>query len=123
MNRIIRPVKVYKVWYDKDDNEIDRYEYGTTTYSAFGTRIGVGTLNPDGSHATFDKKTGEITSPIMTVTPTPTPTPEPATPTPTPEPTQPPETSAETTPSETSSETTTPAPPETTPSSDTQPAT
>ena len=116
-------VKVYKVWYDKDDNEIDRYEYGTTTYSAFGTRIGVGTLNPDGSHATFDKKTGEITSPIMTVTPTPTPTPEPATPTPTPEPTQPPETSAETTPSETSSETTTPAPPETTPSSDTQPAT
>ena len=85
-------IKVYKVWYDKDDNEIDRYEYQTTTYRPYGTRIAVGTLNPDGSYATFDKSTGEITSPIMTVTPTPTETPtptpaaqEPATPTPVPD--------------------------------------
>lgn len=84
-------IKVYKVWYDKDDNEIDRYEYQTTTYRPYGTRIAVGTLNPDGSYATFDKSTGEITSPIMTVTPTPTETPTPtpaqetATPTPVPD--------------------------------------
>ncbi len=84
-------IKVYKVWYDKDDNEIDRYEYQTTTYRPYGTRIAVGTLNPDGSYATFDKSTGEITSPIMTVTPTPTETPSPtpaqdtATPTPVPD--------------------------------------
>lgn len=81
-----KTVKVYKVWYDKDDNEIDRYEYQTTTYRAYGTRIAVGTLNPDGSYATFDKTTGEITSPIMTLTPTPSPTPTPAPASPTPVP-------------------------------------
>ena len=82
-------VKVYKVWYDKDGNEIDRYEYQTTTYRAYGTRIAVGTLNPDGTYATFDKTTGEITSPIMTLTPTPSPSPTPAQATPTPEPATP----------------------------------
>ncbi len=74
---------VYKIWYNANDEEIKRELYNTTTYSAYGERIGVGVLNPDGSYAKMDKSTGEITSPIMTVTPTPTdvPTPTPATPT------------------------------------------
>ena len=81
--------KAYKVWYNSDGEEIDRVYYNTTTYYAYGRRIGVGVLNPDGTYATMDKNTGEITSPIMTTTPVPTPTPEP---TATPAPTEPPET-------------------------------
>lgn len=90
--------KAYKVWYNSDGEEIDRVYYNTTTYYAYGRRIGVGVLNPDGTYATMDKNTGEITSPIMTTTPTPIPTPEPTatpvptdppTPTPEPEPTEP----------------------------------
>ncbi len=81
--------KAYKVWYDKDGNVINREEYNSTYYSPFPTRVAVGTLNPDGTYATFDKTTGEITSPIMTPTPTPSPSPVPATATPTPEPATP----------------------------------
>ena len=73
--------KAYKVWKDKDGNEISREEYNTTHYNAYGQRIAVGTLNPDGSHATFDKSTGEITSGAVSPTPTPSPTPAAATPT------------------------------------------
>ena len=75
---------VYKIWYNANDEEIKRELYNTTTYSAYGERIGVGVLNPDGTYAKMDKNTGEITSPIMTVTPTPvtdTPTPTTAAPT------------------------------------------
>ncbi len=69
--------KAYKVWYNSDGEEINRELYNETTYYPFGRRIGVGVLNPDGTYATMDKKTGEITSQIMTPTPGPTPTPEP----------------------------------------------
>ena len=108
---------VYKIWYNANDEEIRRELYNTTYYSAYGERIGVGVLNPDGTYAKMDKETGEITSPIMTVTPTPTPqitntpTPTEAPPPPTeappppteappppteaPEPTEPPETTPE----------------------------
>ena len=62
-------VRIYQVWYDKDGNEIDRIDYGTTSYRAFGERIAVGTLLPDGTYAQFDASTGEV------ITPTPTPDP------------------------------------------------
>ena len=62
-------VRIYQVWYDKDGNEIDRVEYGTTSYRSYGERIAVGTLLPDGTYAQFDASTGEV------ITPTPTPDP------------------------------------------------
>ena len=73
--------KVYKVWYNANGEEIDRVLYNTTTYYPYGRRVGVGVLNPDGTYATMDKETGEITSRIMSPTPTPTPKPEQAEPT------------------------------------------
>ena len=69
-------VKVYKVWHAADGTELSCDEYYTTSYRSYGKRIAVGTLNPDGTYATFDKSTGEITS--TTVTPTPEATPSPA---------------------------------------------
>ena len=79
--------KVYKIWQDKDGNEIKREEYDTRYYRAFGKRIAVGVLKPDGTYATIDKTTGEITSPSETPTPTVdpnlTPTPDPNVPSPT----------------------------------------
>ena len=66
----------YKIWYNAAGEEIDRVLYNTTTYYPYGKRIAVGVLNPDGTYATMDKETGEITSRIMTTTPTPTPKPE-----------------------------------------------
>jgi len=71
--------RIYKVWFDKDDKEIKREEYYTTSYKSFGTRIAVGTKNPDGTYAVLDTKTGEVSA--ATITPTPGPT-DPATPTP-----------------------------------------
>ena len=115
---------VYKIWYNANDEEIRRELYNTTYYSAYGERIGVGVLNPDGTYAKMDKNTGEITSPIMTVSPTPTPqitiTPTPTeAPPPTvepPPPTEPPETTPEPTeptePPETTPEPTEPTAPE-----------
>lgn len=112
----------YKIWYNANDEEIRRELYNTTYYSAYGERIGVGVLNPDGSYATMDKKTGEITSPIMTVTPTPTaaititPTPTEAPPPPTDAPTEAPPPPTDTPPEPTEPPETTPEPPpETTP--------
>jgi vancomycin resistance protein YoaR len=66
----------YKIWYNAAGEEIDRVLYNTTTYYPYGKRVAVGVLNPDGTYATMDKETGEITSRIMTTTPTPTPKPE-----------------------------------------------
>lgn len=100
----------YKIWYDKDGNEISYDYYNSSYYGSYGARIAVGVLRSDGSIATLDTSTGEVIDPDP-----PTPTPDPTTPTPdptTPAPTQPTETSAETTPSETPSETTTPATPD-----------
>jgi hypothetical protein len=70
--------RIYKVWFDKDDKEIKREEYYTTTYKSYGTRISVGTKNPDGTYAVLDKTTGQVSA--ATITPTPGPT-EPVTPT------------------------------------------
>lgn len=95
-----KTARAYKIWKDAEGNEISREEYNTTTYNAYGERIAIGTLNPDGTYATFDKSTGEYTSPVASPTPTagptatptppqaanPTPTTEPPPPTPTPEP-------------------------------------
>ena len=66
--------RIYKVWFDKDDKEIKREEYYTTSYKAFGTRIAVGTLNGDGTYAVLDTKTGEVTAASATPTPTANPT-------------------------------------------------
>ena len=88
--------KVYKIWQDKDGNEIKREEYDTRYYRAFGKRIAVGVLKEDGTYATIDPKTGEYTSPSETPTPTvdpnltPTTTVSPDSPTPTPDTTTPP---------------------------------
>lgn len=127
----------YKVWYNADGEEIDRVLYNTTYYAAYGKRIAVGVLKPDGTYASFNKETGEYNEPLPTVTNTPTPTPAPTTkptddtkqtqstepddpPTPTSSETEPPETTpdptTETTPEKTDPPETTPDPtPETTP--------
>ena len=66
--------RIYKVWYDADGTEIDREEYMTTSYKAYGERIEVGTLMPDGTYAQFDATTGEVITPTPTPEPTPVPT-------------------------------------------------
>ncbi len=63
--------RIYKVWFDKDGNEIKRDEYYTTTYKPYGTRIKVGVLKADGTYATINKETGDLTDPTATPTPTP----------------------------------------------------
>ena len=55
--------KSYKVWYDKNGNEIKREEYLSTIYNAQEGQIEVGVLCPDGSIATLDTETGEVTVP------------------------------------------------------------
>ena len=69
----------YKIWYNADGEEIDRVLYNTTYYSAYGKRIAVGVLKPDGTYATFNKETGEYNEPVPTSTNTPTPKPDPTT--------------------------------------------
>ena len=69
----------YKVWYDKDGNEISRDFYNSSYYNSYGARIAVGVLRSDGSIATLDTSTGEVIDPDP-----PTPTPDPTTPTPDP---------------------------------------
>ena len=74
----------YKVWYDKDGNEISKDFYNSSYYGSYGARIAVGVRRSDGSIATLDYSTGEVIDPNP---PTPTPVPGPtAPPTPTPEP-------------------------------------
>ena len=63
--------RIYKVWFDKDGNEIKREEYYTTTYKAWGPRVKVGVLKADGTYATINKETGELTDPTATPSPTP----------------------------------------------------
>ena len=67
----------YKVWYDRDGNEIDREYYNSTYYKPYGRRVAVGVVRDDGTYASIDHETGEVL---------PEPTPEPATPTPEPVP-------------------------------------
>ena len=106
--------RIYKVWFDKDDKEIKREEYYTTSYKSFGTRIAVGTKNPDGTYAVLDTKTGEVSAATITPTPTAGPT---AGPTDAPPPTSAPDTPTPATPTDpppptTPPEPTTPPPPE-----------
>ena len=65
----------YKIWYNADGEEIDRVYYNTTYYAAYGKRVAVGVLKPDGTYATFNKETGEYNEPVPTTTNTPTPKP------------------------------------------------
>lgn len=60
--------KSYKVWYDKNGNEIKREEYLSTTYSAQKGDIEVGVLCPDGSIAELDTETGEVIVPDSVMT-------------------------------------------------------
>ena len=106
----------WKVYYDKDGNEIKREEYFQSTYSMSNKEVRVGTLGPDGTIYIMDPATGKV-SPPGGVTPTPdpnAPTPDPSNPTPdpsnpTPEPTTP------------TPEPTTPTPEPTTPTPEPQP--
>lgn len=90
----------YKVWYDKDGNEIDRVYYDSTYYKPYGRRVAVGVVREDGTYASIDHSTGEVlpaptSEPVATTTPTPvpdTPTPEPDPPTTPPETPETPET-------------------------------
>ena len=66
----------YKIWYDADGNEISRDFYNSTYYNAYGRRIAVGVLKPDGTYASIDKN-GEYTEPLPSMTPSPTPSPSP----------------------------------------------
>lgn len=104
----------WKVYYDKDGNEIKRVEYFQSTYSMSNQEIRVGTLGPDGTIYIMDPATGAVTPPNGA---TPTPTPDPNAPPPsssdptTPDPTTPdPTTPDPTTPDPTTPEPTTPDP-------------
>ena len=79
----------YKIWYDADGNEISRDFYNSTYYNAYGRRIAVGVLKPDGTYASIDKN-GEYTEPLPSLTPSPSPSPSPS-PTPADNPTTAPE--------------------------------
>lgn len=62
-----KTVKTFKIWQDKDGKEIKRETITTTTYSAYGKRIAVGTKNADGTYNSVDPKTGQLKN----ATPTP----------------------------------------------------
>ena len=54
----------YKVWYDKDDNEIKREKYMESYYPRINRIVEVGILNPDGSLATLDPSTGTVSGAV-----------------------------------------------------------
>ena len=62
-----KTVKTFKIWKDKDGKEIKREAITTTTYSAYGKKIEVGTKNADGTYNSVDPKTGQLKN----ATPTP----------------------------------------------------
>lgn len=51
----------YQIWYDANGNEINRVQLANTVYSPVSAQIRVGVRNPDGSLATLNTATGEIT--------------------------------------------------------------
>ena len=78
----------YKIYYDKDGNEIKREKAYSSSYPMITKKVRVGTLAPDGETIfKLDKSTGEVTPPKGYVPPEPTDDPN-ATPTVTEEPTQ-----------------------------------
>lgn len=52
----------YKVYYDANGNEINRVRYLDSYYGKINALVEVGVLNPDGTLATLDTTTGEVTS-------------------------------------------------------------
>lgn len=60
----------WKVYYDKDGNEIKRVEYFKSTYAMTPTVIQVGTLGSDGKTYPLDTKTGKVAGPSETTAPT-----------------------------------------------------
>lgn len=56
----------YQIWRDANGNEIKTVELKYTYYATIPTKIEVGTLNPDGSHATLNTETGELTGTLET---------------------------------------------------------
>lgn len=60
--------KAYQIWYDANGNEIKKVELENTYYATIPTTIEVGTLNPDGTHATLDTSTGELSGVSETTT-------------------------------------------------------
>lgn len=64
----------YKVYYDKDGNEVKRVLESKSYYPAITAKIGVGVLAPDGiTLYPLDPKTGIVTMPSVTPTPPVTP--------------------------------------------------
>jgi len=53
----------YKVYYDKDGNEINRVEYFPSHYPMRNAEVRVGTLGSDGKVYNMDPKTGEVDAP------------------------------------------------------------
>ena len=51
----------FKIWYDKDGNVIKEEEYASSYYRQINGVIKIGVLNPDGTLATVDPATGELT--------------------------------------------------------------
>lgn len=50
----------YQVWYDANGNEINRIQLDDTVYATIATEVEVGVRNPDGSVATLNTQTGEL---------------------------------------------------------------
>ncbi|MBR5974413.1 MAG: VanW family protein [Clostridiales bacterium] len=59
----------YKVYYDKDGNEINRVEYFQSHYPMRGAEVHVGTLGPDGTIYNMDPKTGAVDAPADVTNP------------------------------------------------------
>lgn len=57
----------YKVRYDANGNEIERVEFNPTYYNVINEEIEVGTLQDDGTQASFDPTTGSIMTSETTV--------------------------------------------------------
>ena len=57
----------YKVRYDSNGNEIERIEFNPTYYNVINEEIEVGTLQDDGTQASFDATTGSVTTSETTI--------------------------------------------------------
>lgn len=62
--------KSYKVYYDKDGNEIRKEEYFPSHYPMRNAEVRVGVKGPDGTIYKMDPKTGKVDAPADVVNPT-----------------------------------------------------
>ena len=69
-SRVGYDYKSYKVWYDKDGNEIKRDEYFPSHYPVRNAEIRIGTLGADGKVYSMDSKTGKVDAPPEAINPT-----------------------------------------------------